>query len=148
MLMDIRYSDTTAGDADNLVEIRISAMKESLEHVGRFEPQRARDRFLSNFEPDCTKYIEVDGVPAGFFVVKNLAGQMLLDHLYIKPDFQGEGIGSAVLQDLFSRADSMNLPVRVGALRESGSNRFYRRNGFVKVAESEWDIYYVRQPKI
>ncbi|KAG0933391.1 hypothetical protein G6F31_016327 [Rhizopus arrhizus] len=41
-------------------------------------------------------------------------------------------------------ADSRGLPVAVGALRGSDSNRFYRRHGFVQTAESEWDIDYLR----
>lgn len=34
------------------------------------------------------------------------------------------------------------LPVKVGALRGSDSNRFYQRLGFRKLSEDEWDIYY------
>ena len=33
---------------------------------------------------------------------------------------------------------------QMGALRGSDSNRFYRRHGFEPVAESEWDIDYLR----
>jgi hypothetical protein len=36
--------------------------------------------------------------------------------------------------------------VRLGALRGSDANRFYRRHGFVQVDESAWDIRYVRAP--
>lgn len=144
--MEVTYRSTTSGDADNLVRIRIAAMQESLERVGRFEPQRARDRFLSSFEPESTQYIVSNGLTVGFFVVKQKDDELLLDHLYIEPKYQGKGIGAAVLQGLFSQADSMSLPIRVGALRESASNRFYQRLGFAKVAESEWDIYYIRQP--
>src|SRR4051812_15453151 len=38
------------------------------------------------------------------------------------------------------------VPIHVGALKESASNRFYERHGFLKTNESEWDIYYVRSP--
>ena len=58
-------------DLDNLVAIRIEAMRESLERVGRFDPVRARERFLSGFEARCTRYIEVSGERVGFVVVKH-----------------------------------------------------------------------------
>jgi len=36
------------------------------------------------------------------------------------------------------------MAVQVGALKESASNRFYQRHGFVLESEGEWDNYYVR----
>lgn len=90
--------------------------------------------------------IEADGVNAGFFVVRPQEDQWLLDHLYIVPEHQGKGIGAAVLRRILADADSQRVPVRVGALRGSESNRFHARHGFVQVDEAEWDIYYVRAP--
>ena len=54
-----------------------------------------------------------------------------LDHLYILPEHQGRGIGAAVFGDVFKSADAQRMPIRLGALRGSDSNRFYRPHGFV-----------------
>ena len=51
-----------------------------------------------------------------------------------------------MLDALLADANKRALPVRVGALRDSDSNRFYQRHGFIKTGESVWDIYYVREP--
>ena len=48
---------TQQSDLDDLVAIRIEAMRESLERVGRFDPVRARERFVSGFEARDTRYI-------------------------------------------------------------------------------------------
>ncbi|MDH6151812.1 MULTISPECIES: GNAT family N-acetyltransferase [Paraburkholderia] len=144
--MNIAFSDTTESDADTLVAIRIAAMRESLERVGRFDPQRARERFLASFDPARCRFIEVDGVRSGFILIRPQADYWLLDHLYILPAHQGKGIGAAVLRDVFANADAQRMPIRLGALRGSDSNRFYQRYGFVQTDEGEWDIYYVRQP--
>jgi len=132
-------------DLDNLVAIRIEAMRESLERVGRFDPVRARKRFLSGFEARNTHYIEVLGEKVGFVVVKHHHNELLLDHLYVRPSAQGSGIGSVVLTQIFKVADAVALPIRVGALKDSASNRFYIRHGFQFVESSEFDNYYVRQ---
>lgn len=132
-------------DLDNLVAIRIEAMRESLERVGRFDPVRARERFLSGFEAYNTHYIEVSGERVGFVVVKHHHNELLLDHLYVRPSAQGSGIGSAVLTQIFKEADAAALPIKVGALKESASNRFYARHGFQFVESREFDNYYVRQ---
>ncbi|ALS60467.1 GNAT family N-acetyltransferase [Pandoraea norimbergensis] len=142
--MNLIFSATTPSDADLLVDMRIAAMRESLERIGRFDPQRARDRFIASFDPALCKFIEIDGVRVGFVLVRPEVDHWRLNHLYVLPEHQGKGIGARVLQDLFDRADAQHMPIRVGALRGSDSNRFYQRHGFAKTEESEWDIEYVR----
>ena len=134
----------TAADAEALVALRITAMRESLERIGRFDPQRARDRFLSTFTPEQTQHLLLQGERVGFVGVRSYQGELQLDHLYVHPAHQRRGIGAAVLARVFADADAQGLPVRVGALRGSDSNRFYQRHGFRQVEEGEWDIYYVR----
>ncbi|PAJ78822.1 GNAT family N-acetyltransferase [Burkholderia ubonensis] len=144
--MKLTYASTIRDDAETLVQIRIAAMRESLERVGRFDPQRARARFLSSFDPACCRFILADGVTVGFLLVRPADEHLTLEHLYILPAHQGRGIGSAVLASILADADSRALPVKVGALRGSDSNRFYQRHGFMKIDDAQWDIYYVRAP--
>ena len=66
----IRYEAATADDAEDLVAIRIAAMRESLERLGRFDLQRARDRFLAGFEPALTRHVVAAGARVGFVVVR------------------------------------------------------------------------------
>jgi GNAT superfamily N-acetyltransferase len=84
----------------------------------------------------------------GFVVVRLVESHLALDHLYVVPKHQKKGIGSAVLGSVLKDADAQSLAVKLGALRDSDSNRFYRRHGFVKTAETEWDFYYVRSPML
>ena len=133
-----------ASEAEELVALRVEAMRESLERVGRFDPARARERFLSGFFPEHTRHIEVGGHRVGFVAVKPGADGLLLDHLYVHPSAQGQGVGSAVLAQVFAEADAKAFSLRVGALRDSASNRFYARHGFVLVEQTEFDNYYVR----
>jgi GNAT superfamily N-acetyltransferase len=131
-------------DAEALVAIRIAAMRESLERIGRFDAQRVRERFLAGFDPTLTRFVVVVGARVGFVVVRPQDDGLLLDHLYIVPSEQGRGVGTAVMADVLADADARRLRVRVGALRESASNRFYERHGFEPMACSEWDNHYER----
>jgi GNAT superfamily N-acetyltransferase len=142
--MAITLAPVTDVDAEALVRLRIMAMRESLERIGRFDPVRARERFLSTFRPQYTRHILVDGERAGFVVVRPDGDGLLLDHFYIDPRFQNRGVGASVLAMVFAEADAGRAPLRVGALRDSDANRFYLRHGFALVKEDEWDKYYVR----
>ena len=140
----VSFEPAIAADAEALVAMRIGAMRESLERVGRFDPQRARDRFLARFDPAYTRHVVVEGARVGFVAVRPQGGECLLDHLYIAPSAQGRGVGAAVMADVLADADARGLRVRVGALRESVANRFYGRHGFVLVERGEWDNHYER----
>jgi len=104
----------------------------------------ARERLRNSFYPEHTHRVLCDGVPVGFYTFRSVPEGLRLEHLYIHPDFQSRGIGGRVLTELLAVADEKKLPVFVGALRDSASNRFYLRHGFEKVTESEWDIAYRR----
>jgi GNAT superfamily N-acetyltransferase len=140
----LRFEPAAASDLEQLVRLRIEAMRESLERIGRFDPARARERFASGFSPERTRHILFEGRRVGFLTVKPRPDHLLLDHLYIQPDEQGRGIGGEVLKSVCRDADAMGIPVKVGALRDSDANRFYSRNGFTVESESEWDVYYTR----
>lgn len=134
-------------DLEALVDIRIAAMRESLERIGRFDPVRARERLVSGFSPDCTKHIAINGKRIGFIVVKPDADHFVLDHFYLHPDHQKKGIGSAVLDLIFAKVDAESAVLHVSALRESAANHFYKRRGFELFDEEDWDLHYVRYPR-
>jgi GNAT superfamily N-acetyltransferase len=142
----LSFAPAGLADADALAELRVVAMRESLERIGRFDPQRARDRLLANFSPSCTEVIVWEGRRVGFHVVRRAPEGLVLDHLYLLPSHQGRGIGAAVLSRVLSTAHREGLAVRVTALKGSEANAFYVRHGFALIAESEFDNEYLRLP--
>lgn len=138
----VSYRPAQGDDADALAKIRVAAMRPSLEAIGRFDPERARHRFLSAFDPSKTTVILKDDQVVGFFVSQDLADHIWLDHLYIVPTAQGAGLGRCVVRKVQAQANKMGLPIRLMALRDSPANAFYTSLGFVQVREETYDIYY------
>jgi ribosomal protein S18 acetylase RimI-like enzyme len=89
-------SQVNRSDGDLLADLRVRAMKESLEAVGRFDPIRAKNRFLDNFDPLFTQEILLNNERVGFVVVKEMDDHFYLDHLYVDPQHQSKGVGAAV----------------------------------------------------
>ena len=120
-------------------------MRASLERIGRFDPQRAAERFRATFRPADTQRIVVGGTMAGCVGLwPEPVAAMRVEHFYLSAPFQGRGLGGAVLARLLNDAPDTIGSFRVGALRDSDANRFYQRHGFVKVSEDAWDIAYER----
>lgn len=140
--MNYQICAVEESEKEVLAQLRIAAMRESLETVGRFDPLRARARFVDGFDCESTRKIKMADGLAGFYVIKDKGDHFYLEHLYVHPDFQGKGIGASILQSLIAVAQNRKLPLRVGALRGSRSNQFYRSHGFIQTHEEEWDIYY------
>jgi GNAT superfamily N-acetyltransferase len=144
-LRDFEFIGLSASDVDELIALRIAAMRDSLERIGRFDLQRSADRFRRTFRPADTLRVVVDGVSAGCVGFwSEPPDAMRVEHFYLAPAFQRRGLGGAVLARLFAEAPEGIRRFRVGALRESDANRFYRRHGFVEVSRGEWDIEYER----
>ena len=59
-------------DAEVLAELRVLAMQESLEAIGRFDRERARERFLSGYCPEITRKVLLDDVFVGFLLSANI----------------------------------------------------------------------------
>ena len=140
--MTVQLCEVIEDDKYVLANLRVSAMRESLEALGRFDADRARSRFLDSFSQADTKKIVIDNVVAGFYVVRITSTHLQLDHFYLHPDFQDNGVGSEVLERIKAKSTERQLPIRLGALRESRSNNFYLKHGFVKTGEDQWDIFY------
>ncbi len=133
-------------DFEDMLIIRIAALRESLERLGRFDPQVARARLIAGFLPQFMHHIEVDGCRAGFVTLRPILGSepatLKLEHLYLLPSMQGKGLGSWVLRWAQAQARAAKRDIVLSALQQSDANRFYLRHGFVKTGESDFDIDY------
>ena len=102
----LRIESATDADAGRLADIRVKAMQPSLQAAGRFDPERAKNRFLDSFRASETKIIYVNEKIAGFFVVQINTDHLYLNHLYITDDFQGSGIGRQIIDGSKDRSSN------------------------------------------
>ena len=125
-------------DFEAMLALRIEALRESLERLGRFNPDVARARLKSQFRPDWMRHLVVAGERIGYFTVEPREGELRLHHLYLRPQAQGQGLGAWVLDHV----KAQGKPITLAALRESRANAFYLRHGFKVVEEQDFDIEY------
>jgi GNAT superfamily N-acetyltransferase len=135
-----------ADDFEVLLALRIRALRASLEALGRFEPARARERFAGSFAAQHMHHVVQAGRRVGCVSLRPQPAALRIDHLYIEPEMQGQGLGSWVMDWACSQSDLRQLPLELAALQGSEANDFYLRHGFAEVSRSEFDIEYRRAP--
>jgi GNAT superfamily N-acetyltransferase len=121
---------SSADDAIWLAELRAVVMRPDLERLGRFDPQRVRQRLIDRFEPRHSFVIHVDDEPAGMIAVRPEPDAVWIEHFYLAPQHQGKGLGEAILRHVMAEHGD-DRPFRLNVLQGSPARRLYERHGFV-----------------
>ncbi|MFF4835995.1 GNAT family N-acetyltransferase [Streptomyces sp. NPDC001315] len=135
-----------AADLEVLVELRATVMRTDLERLGRFDEHRVRQRLRDSFSEQYTSIIMIDREVAGCVTVRPAAGRQWLEHFYLAPHHQGQGLGSAVLRTVLGRTDAQGMTVALNVLQGSAARRLYERHGFLVEAQDPVDVLMVRPP--
>jgi ribosomal protein S18 acetylase RimI-like enzyme len=91
--------------------------------------------------------IMVAGERVGTTQIVETADSISLHQIAIVPEYQGRGIGSAIVQSLIARAEVTGKPVHLSVFHaNTGARRLYERLGFTVVADTERDAGMVYTP--
>ena len=132
-------------DAEWLVGLKFRVLFDDLNRLGVWNPERARERILRDFQTAGSRVILVDDAPVGFVAVRRDAGTKWIEKFYIEKRFQGRGIGSSVLRWVLETfADE--FPFRINVLQGSAARALYERHGFEFESEDAIDVFLVRHP--
>jgi len=78
---------------------------------------------------------EVDGAVVGIAVVGPHENHLVLWKLYVLPEFQGQGIGSALMESVVVSATGVHSQIRLSYLDgNTVAEAFYRGKGFVEIS--------------
>jgi GNAT superfamily N-acetyltransferase len=139
-----RFGPVSEADFEPLLALRIDVMREHLERVFRYKPERARRIFREHFDEPGLRLILVDDERAGCVGFRISEGEIKIDSFYLDRRYQNHGLGATILKVLLAEADAQDLPVRLEVLRGSPADRFYERHGFVKLGEDDVEAKYQR----
>lgn len=129
-------------DAAWIAELRAQVMRPDLERLGRWDPVRVRQRFLTGFHPAHTFVIDVGAARAGVIAVRPEPDEQWIEHFYLATQYQGQGLGSAVLRHVMTEYRD-HRRFRLNVLQGSPARRLYERNGFVREHEDPIDVFLI-----
>ena len=134
--------EASTRDGQWIAELRAVVLRPDLERLGRFDPVRVRQRFLTAFVPAATQVVMVDEVAVGSIAVRAEEDSLWLEHFYLSPELQSQGIGSAVLKSQL--ALGAGRPFRLNVLQGSRAQALYERHGFTIDYEDAVDVFMLR----
>ncbi|MGV2881233.1 GNAT family N-acetyltransferase [Paenibacillus taichungensis] len=140
-MIQITMRQSKQADQEHLAELRALVLYDDLNRLKRYDEVKVRERFRNTFDPEYTWIIEVEGELVGCVALKPKSEEMLLEHFYIHPDYQGKQIGTQVLNMLLNRDEVKGKRVILNVLQGSPARRLYERFGFVLDSEDEVDVF-------
>ena len=138
MTPDFRLRPVAEADFEPLLSLSIRVLRADLERFGRFRPELRRERFRAIFKPATLSAIEVAGECAGCIGAQPRPDHLHIHAFYVQPEFQGCGLGAAVLAQVTGQYPG--LPVRIEVLKSSAALGFWQRQGFGQSGEEEFDL--------
>jgi GNAT superfamily N-acetyltransferase len=121
-----------------MLSLSIRVLRADLERLGRFKPELRRERFRAAFHPATLLAIEVAGECVGCIGAAPHADHLHIHAFYVQPEFQGRGLGAAVLARVTGQY--ARLPVRIEVLKGSTALGFWQRQGFGQSGEQDFDL--------
>lgn len=138
------FGTPSEADFEPLLALRIEVMREHLERVFRYEPARARRIFREHFDEPGLRLILIGEQTAGCVGFRIGSEAIKLDSFYLQRRHHDTGLGTAILKTLLTEADALRRPIRLEVLNGSKADRFYLRQGFVKLSEDAIEGRYER----
>ena len=90
------------------------------------------------------RVIQVGDIAAGVFLVERYPTHIQLAQIYLLPDYQRWGIGSALIDSLIIEASQSNLPIRLHVMAINPAKKFYEQLGFA-VTKSTLDLFFMEK---
>ncbi len=139
--MNITRRPATEADTELARRIHHSALRDVVERQFGTWDEAAQDRYFEGDWRDAHfEIVLADGIPCGYVSIEDRASDVHLREVVIDPEFQGHGIGTAIVRDVIDRARARCVPARLGALHQNRAITLYRRLGFTDAGRTDTHV--------
>ena len=133
----ISLRPATAADRAWLCATKCRCLRPYVEQTwGKWDAAAQRAQFNASFDPAEIQVVVAAGRDVGYLSARPGKQEVQLLNLMINPEFQNQGLGSAVMRDLLAAARTRGVPVQLQVLKVNPARRLYARLGFTVTAET------------
>ncbi|CAK9890016.1 MULTISPECIES: GNAT family N-acetyltransferase [Pseudomonas] len=137
----MKVRPATDSDRAALFDLHRAAFHALIEETWGWDEGWQRSNFAAEFARTTTSVLEADGQIVGYLQVLDEEDRIYVQNIAIAAAFQGEGIGTHLLEELKLNAARRKVPLQLGVLRTNTSaQRLYERLGFRWTGETSTHI--------
>ena len=132
-------------DYDFVWRVAATTMRDYVNAIWGWDEAWQEQRFRGNYSAAPWRVIVVDGQDAGAtqYDRRPADGDLFLANIYLLPEFQRRGIGSAIVKGLMAEAIAANLPFALTVLKSNpDAKRLYERLG-LRVVDENAERYFM-----
>jgi ribosomal protein S18 acetylase RimI-like enzyme len=123
-------------DYDFLYHLIEVCLKEYVEATWGWDDEFQQRHFAEHFDVTGCQIVLVGGRRAGQKTVIELEDSLYISGIYILPEYQNKGLGTALIREVLVGAGEDGRPVTLQVLKANHpARRLYERLGFVVTAE-------------
>ena len=124
----------TNADFDFVYNLKKVAYREYIEQTWGWDEDLQMKFHTENFSTENTKIILVDDVAVGTVDVKEEEKRIFLSGLYLFPEYQNKGIGTAIIKDIEKKAKEAGKRLELEVLHvNKRAQKLYKRLGFTLI---------------
>lgn len=129
-------------DFDWTFELKKAALKDYIvQTFGPWNEVWQLQEHRKDFSSGQFEIIKVDGIDAGYLWVRRTDKAIYLIDICVAPEWQGQGIGSKMIEKLLLEAKALQLPVELGVFKVNHSAlKLYEKPGFSRISETQTHI--------
>ena len=140
----LRLRPATQEDVTFLLTLRQETMDPHLRISGLGQSvEEHTQRILFRF--DCAQIVQVGDEAVGLLKVSRDGGDWYVYQIQFKPLWQGQGLGTWLIQSVIDDARTAGASLRLNVLKANPARRLYERLGFIVVEETP-RVYEMRLP--
>ena len=136
----------TSDDYEFLWQLLKATMQDYVDQTWGWDEVWQQTYFRENFDPGENQIVVLNGQDIGVVAVKQTETAVFLSRIYILPEYQGQGIGTQLVESVKAEAFSEGLPVTLRVLKVNPARNWYERLGFVMAEERETHYYMKAMP--
>jgi GNAT superfamily N-acetyltransferase len=107
---------------------------------GQWNEAAQDEYFIAAWSRAPHEVILCDDVRCGYLCVEDRSDDLFAREIVIDPDFQGQGIGTHIIQDLIELAAARGMPLRLTTQLLNRAVNLYRRLGFRESGRTDTHI--------
>lgn len=136
--MELTTRPASASDTAFARRVHHQGYREMIERQFGAWVDQDQDRFFAaTWATARYDIVLCDGVPCGYVCLEDRATDVQVREIVVLPEFQGRGVGSALLGRVLDRARARKVPVRLRTRITNRAARLYRRLGFRETGRTE-----------